>query len=272
MGIVSRVLRRDRDTAAAETAGPPDALFDQNPWWKAVMDDFKEVDSSEIPDGMASACTFTSVCINVPVYLSWLVGQCLALGVVFRRAALDHISEAAKMAHAADGGKADLVVNAAGLMAINLGGVMDKKMYPIRGQTVVVRNVSKEMFCLSKTEDADDEMAYIMTRAAGGGTVLGGTYQIGNWDPNPDPNIAVRIMKRAVQLNPELADGKGIEGLSIIRHAVGLRPGREGGVRIEKELVDGTWVVHNYGHAGWGYQGSYGCAERVLELVDEIFE
>jgi D-amino-acid oxidase len=35
-------------------------------------------------------------------------------------------------------------------------------------------------------------------------------------------------------------------------------------------VIDGTWVVHNYGHAGWGYQGSYGCAERVVELVDEI--
>jgi D-amino-acid oxidase len=61
-----------------------------------------------------------------------------------------------------------------------------------------------------------------------------------------------------------------VEALYIIRHGVGLRPVREGGVRIEKEVIDGTWVVHNYGHAGWGYQGSYGCAERVVELVDEV--
>jgi D-amino-acid oxidase len=45
---------------------------------------------------------------------------------------------------------------------------------------------------------------------------------------------------------------------------------REGGVRIEKEEIGGMWVVHNYGHAGWGYQGSYGCAEKVVELVDEV--
>jgi D-amino-acid oxidase len=42
------------------------------------------------------------------------------------------------------------------------------------------------------------------------------------------------------------------------------------GVRIEKEKIGQIWVVHNYGHGGWGYQGSYGCSEGVLELVDEI--
>jgi D-amino-acid oxidase len=78
------------------------------------------------------------------------------------------------------------------------------------------------------------------------------------------------MMKRAVELNPTLADGKGIEGLSIIRHAVGLRPYREGGVRLEKQKMDGVWVVHNYGHSGYGYQVSYACSEEVVTLVDDI--
>lgn len=78
-------------------------------------------------------------------------------------------------------------------------------------------------------------------------------------------------MKRAVELRPQLTNGKGIEALSIVRHAVGLRPYRLGGVRLEKELMDGVgWVVHNYGHAGFGYQTSYGCAEVVVNLVEEI--
>merc|ERR1712000_398143 len=93
----------------------------------------------------------------------------------------------------------------------------------------------------------------------------------GNWESQPDPNIAQRIMTRAVAARPGLTNGKGVEGLSIVRHGVGLRPFREGGVRIEEErLADGTCVVHNYGHSGWGYQGSYGCAEAVIELVEEI--
>ena len=56
----------------------------------------------------------------------------------------------------------------------------------------------------------------------------------------------------------------------MIRHGVGLRPLRQSGVRVEKEKVDSTWVVHNYGHGGWGYQGSYGCSQRAVELVDDI--
>ena len=83
--------------------------------------------------------------------------------------------------------------------------------------------------------------------------------------------MAIRIMKRCVELCPSLVPkGKGIEGLSVIRHGVGLRPLREDGPRIEKEKIGGLWVVHNYKHAGYGYQTSYGCAETVLELVAQI--
>ena len=77
-------------------------------------------------------------------------------------------------------------------------------------------------------------------------------------------------MKRVVDLNPKLANGKGVEGLSIVRHAVGLRPYRKAGVRLEKEKIGSLTVVHNYGHAGFGYQASYGCAQAVVELVDGI--
>jgi len=155
---------------------------------------------------------------------------------------------------------------------------MDATVIPARGQTVLVRNEVDGMYACSRTADGDDEMAYVMQRAAGGGTLLGGCYQKGNWDPLPDPNLAVRIMSRAVKLCPSLTKGEGIEALSIIRHGVGLRPLRAGGVRLEREWVggkgggEGVWVVHNYGHGGFGYQSSYGCAERVVRMVGEVVE
>jgi D-amino-acid oxidase len=79
-------------------------------------------------------------------------------------------------------------------------------------------------------------------------------------------------MTRAVKVCPELTGGKGVEGLSIIRHGVGLRPYRTGGVRVEKEKIDAGWVVHNYGHAGSGYQVSYACSAAVVKLVDEVLQ
>ena len=93
-------------------------------------------------------------------------------------------------------------------------------------------------------------------------------YQIGNWESQPDQNLAVRIMKRAVAMCPSLTGGRGIEHLDVIRHAVGLRPGREGGVRIERETMDGIKVIHSYGHGGGGYQSSYGCAEEAVKLIE----
>ncbi|CAN8102483.1 unnamed protein product [Discula destructiva] len=248
--------------------GLSEALFDENPWYSTFFSDYRKLPTNELPPGVAYGHEFGSVCINTAIYLPYLVGQCRKLGVELRRASLTHISQAANLHHA--GGKADIIVNATGLMSCKLGGVMDAKVMPARGQIVVVRNVSPAMFCVSSCDDGPEELIYTMTRAAGGGTVLGGTYAKGNWDANPDLNIANRIMERVVKAFPEISGGKGVAGLDVVRHGVGLRPYREGGVRLEKEMIGETWVVHNYGHAGWGYQGSYGTAERVVELVNEI--
>ncbi|KAK2616807.1 D-amino acid oxidase [Conoideocrella luteorostrata] len=190
------------------------------------------------------------------------------LGVVFRRGSVSHINELRNMHHT--GGKVEVIINSSGLGSKTLGGVEDQDMTPIRGQIVLVENESPSMYNISGTDDGAEEVSYVMTRAAGGGTVLGGSYQKGNWDPNPDPNITERIIKRCVALRPNMVDGKGEDAIKVIRSSVGLRPYRKSGVRVEADLGicgDGILVVHNYGHAGWGYQGSYGCAERVLELV-----
>jgi D-amino-acid oxidase len=184
------------------------------------------------------------------------------------QAGFQHISEAASFTiHPCQ--KLHLVVNCTGLGAAKLGGVEDATVLPARGQIVVVRNDAGKMIGLSSTDDGDDEACYVMTRAAGGGTILGGSYQRGNWESQVDPNLAVRIMKRAVMACPNLTDGQGVENLNVVRHGVGLRPVRKGGARVEKERIDGVWVIHNYGHGGSGYQSSYGCAEEAVNLVQE---
>ena len=157
-------------------------------------------------------------------------------------------------------------------MASKLGGVEDKSVVPARGQIVLVRNDAGKMLDISGTDDGDGEACYIMTRAAGGGTILGGCYQKGNWESQVDPNLAVRIMKRAVEVCPALTGGKGIEHLDIVRHGVGLRPVREAGTRIEKEKIGGVWVVHNYGAGGAGvsvptvHQRNHEIADSVVPI------
>lgn len=263
-------MRRDKDIEGPEASSNVDPLFAHDAWYKEVLPDYRDLRQDELLPGCDSGWEMTCVCINTAVYLPWLLGQCLKAGVVVRRAVLSHINEAKGMSHT--GRPADIIVNTTGLGALKLGGVEDKAMTPSRAQVVLVRNEVDTMLAVSGTDDGPTTCLYTMQRAAGGGTILGGTYDIGNWESAPDPNIALQIMKRTVKALPQLvAPGAGIEGLSVVRHGVGLRPYRHGGVRIEEEKLDEqTWIVHNYGHAGWGYQGSYGCAEGVVELVNKI--
>jgi D-amino-acid oxidase len=263
------IYNRNKDATAA-TGEWFNELLSTTPWFASVVPDFRILPKSVLPPTADSGTAFTSVCINTAIYLPYLISQCLKNGAVIKRAILSHISDAASLHHS--GAAADVIVNCTGLMASKLGGVMDKDVVPARGQIVVVRNTPGAMFTISGTNDGEDECCYIMQRAAGGGTILGGTYQKGNWESQPDPNQALRIMQRAVELCPALTDGKGVEALSVVRHGVGLRPLRLSGVRIEKEKIGGTWVVHNYGHGGWGYQGSYGCSEGAVELVEDVLK
>ncbi|THV73580.1 FAD dependent oxidoreductase [Aureobasidium pullulans] len=248
-------------------------LIREDAWFSKVVPNFKVLSKEELPEGMDGGTSFTSVCINTAIYLPWLVSQCLKNGVIFKRGVVKHIADATSLHHS--GQKADLVVNCTGLFSLFMEGVQDKNMYPARGQIVLVRNDPGYMATTSGTDDGDDEAVYIMHRAAGGGCILGGCLQADRWDSAVDPNLATRIMKRAIALTPSLVpEGKGIEALDIIRHGVGLRPMRKGGIRTERETIkspdgNGIKVVHSIGHGGYGYQTSWGCAAAVVKLVEE---
>jgi len=151
---------------------------------------FRTLSKDELAPGIDSAIKFTSVCINTALYLPWLISKCLENKVIFKRAVFGHISEVSNLEPSRE---VDLVVSCTGLMAPKLGGVEDQAVVPARGQIVVVRNEDGKMINLSGTDDGDDEACYIMARAAGGGTVIGGFYQKGNWESQPDSNLATRI-------------------------------------------------------------------------------
>jgi len=84
--------------------------------------------------------------------------------------------------------------------------------------------------------------------------VLGGTFQENEKDLNPDSKISERIIQNCKEICPELIT----YGYEILHHAVGLRPGRVGGIRLESErrIFNGRrlLLVHHYGHCGSGYQ------------------
>ena len=70
------------------------------------------------------------------------------------------------------------------------------------------------------------------------------------------------ILKKCSEILPDLAD------IEIIEELVGLRPGRTS-VRLDKEIISGRPLIHNYGHGGSGVTLSWGCADSVVELANE---
>ena len=66
-------------------------------------------------------------------------------------------------------------VNATGLGARAL--VSDNQVYPVRGQTVVVKGEAS----MIRTRDGKGGIKYVLPRKGAGTTVLGGTKEAGNW-------------------------------------------------------------------------------------------
>lgn len=150
-----------------ETFSPSSGFIDEK---------FREIPSEELPPGVKAGMSLTTVSINTQVYLPHLQSQLLSLGATFIRRHLTHIREAFALTSPASA----VVVNATGILASKLGGVEDQAVYPTRGQTILVRNECSQMYFRSG-ERLGEEPTYIIPRRFGGGTILGGCRQAGNW-------------------------------------------------------------------------------------------
>lgn len=88
--------------------------------------------------GAKSGVSFTTLTIDTPIYLNFLLARFLSLGGRTQRASLQHVSQAAEGAYTG-GAAPDALIVCAGIGARTLGGVDDTDVYPIRGQTVLLR-------------------------------------------------------------------------------------------------------------------------------------
>lgn len=207
---------------------------------------------------------FESMGLNVPRYLQWLVKRLSephkdlpGPPVRFLRGYVPSLKAAAELVPGAS-----LVINASGLGAKNLEDVRDDKMYPIRGQTVLVYaprfRDPKVARCYSRI--TKDGATYVIPRARSGQVILGGTFDVRKTDTlKPNADVTDRILRNCVELAPELLpetadpnDPTAYVTVDVLRNNIGVRPAREGGVRIELDKplqVNGheVGVIHAYG-------------------------
>ncbi|KAF7326371.1 Nuclear export factor [Mycena venus] len=256
-----------------------------NPEVLQAMPDYKVLPSSSLPPDCAEGISFKTLTIDSPVYLNYLLSRFLAAGGSIVRGNVQHITEILEGGTGIFNGRKYLsapsaVIVCAGLGARTLGGVEDKDMYPIRGQTVLLRAPWVKFGRAISSKDG--LWTYIIPRRSGD-IIVGGIKVENDWYPVPRHETTLDILKRGFALCPELAPPEiraqrepVLEDLQpiIIEEGCGLRPARKGGIRLEVEWFaianqNKVPVVYNYGHGGYGYQSSWGSATLALELLEQ---
>ncbi|KAH8665817.1 hypothetical protein BGZ60DRAFT_56475 [Tricladium varicosporioides] len=220
---------------------------DSEIWYKSLMPNYRTVPASELPKGITFGVKYDALGMNPEFLLPWLKKELDRRGVKFIRKEVKSVVEAREVT----GGK--IVVNASGVGARELAG--DQDVGPVRGQTMFVKTDFNELVMLEGTE-----YTYVIPRAGSGGVIMGG-IKSDRLDSEIDMKLKPDILRRVNRItNGAFKDVR----LSEVTDIVGFRPGRKGGLRVERE----GGVVHAYGVEGAGYIYSFGVAERVKELIE----
>lgn len=238
------------------------------------MPDFRYMN----PEGFVEGVSFSTVSVDVPIYFNYLLSRFLAHGGAIVRAQVQHVSQVMEggvgpFTGAKNPCKPAAVVACVGLGVRFLGGVEDKDLIAIRGQTILL----KAPWVDECIHTYDGPMSYVIPRRSGG-VVVGGTYGKDDWYPLARPETSKEILERVLKIYPKIAPPEvrvireaKVEDIApiIIEDRCGLRPGRKQGIRIDVDFSGAVPLVLNYGHGGYGYISSWGSARLALELLED---
>lgn len=290
-----------------DVAPPMHGDLDEEKALELGLEGFKRLGKQDFPDDKVTyGYEYKTWCLNPMIYCSFLLRQFHILGGKILSMELRDVNEAFLVKSLPD---VQVVVNCSGI------GFNDTAMFPTRGksfitclsmyslvgslflllsyiyidildpnshllirphlgQTCLVSNPSAITYT---RQYADGTWSFCIPRNFHGGTIIGGTKEPDNWDPEPSAESRVRLLSNAAANYPALvADGP----LQPLGDIVGRRPTRRGGIRLEREEVPASdikglqddaarSIVHAYGLGGRGYELSWGVAEEVLELVKQ---
>jgi len=144
----------------------------------------------------------------------------------------------------------EIIVNCTGFGARALFG--DEELQPGYGIAVVVPRPPIDRAIVTARDP--ESLMYVIPRTSD--CILGGYDR----PAVPEDAEAAAIVARCRAAVPEVSG-------AVLAVRRGIRPVREAGVRVEREVVDGRPVIHNYGHGGAGFTVSWGCARAVRSLV-----
>ncbi|KAF9878519.1 hypothetical protein CkaCkLH20_04011 [Colletotrichum karsti] len=219
-------------------------------------DEFRVLEEGELNPGGRWGCEYNTWIVNVNIYCRWLLSRFTKNGGNVLQKRLARLEDAFDILPT--GSPPPLVINCSGR---NFD--LDPRCNAIRGQTVLVRNAYHKT---ATRHNNDGTWSFLIPRPLGGGTVVGGTKQMGDWGTEIRPRETEDILANAVKCWPEFVSR--VEDFEILAVNVGRRPWRDGGLRIETEdLGHGRIVVHGYGAGARGYELSWGVAGDIAQIA-----
>lgn len=220
------------------------------PWWKAAYPGIVErPPASELPTGYEDAYRLKSIVIDTSVYMEYLLTTAHKLGAEIVRKVVNDVHECFT--------DFDTVINCTGLGSKEL--FHDDKLFPVRGQMMRIKANGYEKVVVD--DEGPNSLAVAIPRLDD--IMLGGTAQKNNWNTQIDPADSKEILRKVAIIAPDL------KNIEILGESVGLRPARDA-VRLEVEYYGNKAVVHNYGHGGAGFTLSWGCAQDVVALIQQL--
>jgi D-amino-acid oxidase len=229
--------------------GPPEGAPEAPPHWLGDLG-ASPCPAGDLPPGFASGWRYSAPLVHMPTYLGYLLARFEAAGGRLAAGTVGSLPAAG----AEHGARA--VVNCTGTGAHGL--LPDPALQPFRGQVVIAENPGLSEFFIAPPDETH-EVVYLFPH--GDTVVLGGTEVRGDWNTEPVPAVADRILRDCAAVEPR------VNGVRVLGHRVGLRPFRPR-VRLEADPAGpGPLVVHNYGHGGAGVTLSWGCAREAAGLA-----
>lgn len=237
----------------------------EEPWFAKDVDDYQYLGTDSKFPGVYNLYRFKSFTISTPYYLVWLLGKLRAAGVTIQRYTFKSMAEA-KSYVLPTGVVADVVINSTALGYNFLKDCHDPLLKPVKGHVLVLENNLPYQVSFEQPypeEGANPGEFLMLFPRPEGGAILGGIYNkdFVPFDTSLDQDYVGRLAANVKKHLPELLNLNG--QLRVAKHVIGFRPERVGGARIE---FDGN-VLHNYGSGNSGYIESFGCAERVVNLL-----
>lgn len=253
-------------------------------WYHDKVVDFRYLPKEELPKGAKFGMKWKTVVISPPTFITWLRSRLEEQGVKFKRLHVKALRDLKGLGH-------DVLINATNFGSLTLEDVKEPHIIPITQQNLRMRMPGYNRFYIRRGANNYYSTAF---GRDDGSVYIGGIKTVNHRDYTAykdrrnhvsisfeQPCVDLKclkltrekIMKLQHENQPDVFPSPNPLDYDFIGDHVGVWPmitQENGGMRVEKEVIDGQKVIHAYGQEAGGFVCSFGLAREVTRLAFEF--